>query len=299
MDKTNAFLMLQPGRPSRSSAVVAPKPVSLCIRCLGAFSVGDIHHCRLKDRAKNLKQHVPKSILKKASFEMNDSVSKCCQTYHKSSCLASNEFFQDSKMPRPLVSHEAIQRAKTKANLSQSQTLKFVSEIAKDVLIQPHLRDHLSLSNTQFLEVFSIDIVEGTNGCPTPIVYCCNLGALINFVLQQRKLAPSDVLVRLSIDEGRGFLKLSASFVKTTGQAEESSFFKSSGVKAMLILAITPMKETYDSVSSLLSRIDFQTMPRNLKFIFAQDLKCINIVLGLGPHSSTYPCFLCLWRKGS
>ena len=77
----------------------------------------------------------------------------------------------------------------------------------------------------------------------------------------------------------------------------ETTKFKSSGVKRMFILAISPMKESYSSIKLLLDKLDL-IVEEDLEDIYAADLKCYNLVVGLGNHRSRHPCLYCFWENG-
>lgn len=76
----------------------------------------------------------------------------------------------------------------------------------------------------------------------------------------------------------------------------EKDRFKSTRVKRTMLLAISPVKENYESVRLLLRKLDLDDV--EIEDFFSQDLKCINLVCGLGNHHSSYPCALCLWKNG-
>lgn len=114
--------------------------------------------------------------------------------------------------------------------------------------------------------------------------------------MQHRGAKNEDVILRLSIDEGGGFLKVSGNLVFRE-QTSETDHFKSSGVKRTFILAIAPIKETYNNVKLLLMHLNM-VLPEDLEEIFSQDLKCFNLACGLGNHRSTYPCLYCFWVNG-
>lgn len=139
------------------------------------------------------------------------------------------------------------------------------------------------------------------NNKEMPMVYCNNTEALLHRVMDARQNDIGDTFLRLSIDEGRSFLKVSASLVNMNSEKEQaSSLFKSSGVKKTFILAISPtVKENFQSIDILLNILHLDKLSSNIKCLFAMDLKCCNLVLGLGAHRSTYPCLFCHWKSSS
>ena len=93
------------------------------------------------------------------------------------------------------------------------------------------------------------------------------------------------------------FLQISGSLV-FRDPADEDRRFKSSSAKRCFLLAIAPVKETYDNIKVLLDKLEL-SIPEDLTDIYAQDLKCLNIVCGLGNHRSTFPCIYCKWKNGN
>ena len=75
----------------------------------------------------------------------------------------------------------------------------------------------------------------------------------------------------------------------------EKDRFKSSSVKRTVILAIAPVKENYESIRILLQKLELDV---DFEEFMSQDLKCYNIVCGLGNHRSTRPCIFCTWKNG-
>jgi hypothetical protein len=79
------------------------------------------------------------------------------------------------------------------------------------------------------------------------------------------------------------------------GNQNRAVFYR--GVKKIFILAIAPCKETYDNVKLLIEKICLQHFEKDWKL--AADLKFINTFCGIGPHSSSFPCYLCTWKNNS
>ena len=71
--------------------------------------------------------------------------------------------------------------------------------------------------------------------------------------------------------------------------------FQDSGVKKIFLLAVTPAKETYKNLESLLHLIGCDQSKLNIRV--SADFKCINLLSGIGCASSTHPCPFCHWRS--
>jgi len=75
----------------------------------------------------------------------------------------------------------------------------------------------------------------------------------------------------------------------------EKAQTRDNGVKQLLIIAIvSDISETYYNMQKLLNLLDFQSISDSIRY--AVDLKLANILLGLGGHTSTYPCHICTWK---
>ncbi|KAK6168741.1 hypothetical protein SNE40_019926 [Patella caerulea] len=115
-------------------------------------------------------------------------------------------------------------------------------------------------------------------------------------------------MVKVGIDGGGSFLKFCLNLIKTDDSSRsepvqkrlkysEGAFqgkFIDSGVKKLLLIAITEdVKESYDNVNPILDLLKLD----RVEFMSAFDLKLANVYLGIGTHSSTYPCPWCETAK--
>lgn len=208
-----------------------------------------------------------------------------CSTLSKSNATK-------SKAAGIVVTAETLQQAQLATGISNNQLVTFTKHLRQDVAIEPYLKKQLGDRNKMFSDLF-----ECTEE-PEPMVYCNNIEALICRVLETRSAKEDDIILRLSVDEGRSFLKLSASFV-VKNEERESGPFKSTGVKRIVVLAMTAAKESYEAIEAMLEKVKLDNLPGNLEVVFAQDLKCNNLMLGIGAHKSTFPCLFCHWEMTS
>ena len=132
------------------------------------------------------------------------------------------------------------------------------------------------------------------------MVFCQDITEFVQKVQKLRGF-PSleNVLYKIYIDEGQGKLMVSLSIIEwmCPESEREKGTFKSSGVKKIFLLACAPCKDAYNNARLLLSKIQLQKFPYHWKL--CSDLKFINEFCGIGPHSSSFPCYICTWKRGS
>ena len=141
-----------------------------------------------------------------------------------------------------------------------------------------------------------------------PVFYCLDVDAFVKFIIEYRAIDPYESLVKIGIDGGGGFLKVTLNIIQTTTSEEESvlgkrrrysdgvrvNTGKDTGVKKSYILLIVPaISETYNNIKTLLDLLDLDS----IHFIIASDLKLCNIILGLQSHSATHCCLYCEGSK--
>lgn len=279
----------------------------MCLTCLEPLYKSKQHTCVSKSRraaAKNLQQNVRSQILESCaanilSTKKSPGIDVELDLGWKKSMTVSipSPGRKPSQRKKQTVSLATIQRAKLVSGVSQNQMMKIVREVSQDVKMETQIRKKLELANDLFKNCFASSIEETQDGSKVPVVFCTDLPKLIDIILSNRSASVRDTLLRISIDEGRGFLKVTGSLIYKT-EEQDGQIFKSTGVKRVFILAIAAVKEDYSTVAMLLSKLDWNSLPPGLPYFFAQDLKMCNIVLGLGNHKSTFPCLFCLWKAG-
>lgn len=132
-------------------------------------------------------------------------------------------------------------------------------------------------------------------------VYCNNLAGLIQHVKEKRNV--SEVRLKFGIDGGGGSLKICMSMQSVENEIESnpkkrrkysdqvfSESFQDSGVKKLFIIGLVQnVQESYDNVKELWSDIGIDQE----KGTVSADLKLCNIMSGIMPCSSSYPCTWC------
>lgn len=116
------------------------------------------------------------------------------------------------------------------------------------------------------------------------------MSSLIDQIKQNRQTeGGSDEYIKLGIDGGGGFLKITLSIVPRMSVRPTKSF-KDSGVKRLHIIALAPkLPEKYEYVRLIWNLLELD----NFEYVVAGDLKIINIIVGIMAHSSSNPCPYC------
>ena len=115
------------------------------------------------------------------------------------------------------------------------------------------------------------------------VVYCLNIEDLVKYIMVKREYESKidELLVKIGLDSGRGFLKLCMTVEEDekTYDKKTASKFKDSGVKRLLIIAIAEkIPETYQNVKKLINQAGLNTLTFSKSMSI--DLKMVNIVLG-------------------
>ena len=92
-------------------------------------------------------------------------------------------------------------------------------------------------------------------------VICNDLNGLVDRIIEKSEINEENMLVRIGLDGGGGFMKICLSMFDFSDTADKSSsnggkclkeWFKNSGVKKVLIIAVVPnIQENYCNIKSL------------------------------------------------
>ena len=136
-----------------------------------------------------------------------------------------------------------------------------------------------------------------------PMAYCTDMDALVQEVMMQRRLNPALTKAQIGIDDGQKLLKVMISLKEIEEAPEKkvkkrrSSYadgfapldFKNSGVKKLLLLALTPISERHDNLATILDCLGI----KGLEYGVSCDLKMVLMLLGKQGASSTHACPFC------
>lgn len=164
------------------------------------------------------------------------------------------------------------------------------------VKIEPGVREKLVEMNRQLKDLFEVvqlSSITGKVGSSSDevVVYCTDVPELINRIKRSRPTAGDDFLVKIGIDGGRSFLKITLSVISPQTEHLAGNDFKDGGVKKLFIIALSPnLAEKYDNISPIWTEL---LKLHELEYLVAGDLKIINIIIGIMAHSSKNPCPYC------
>ena len=145
--------------------------------------------------------------------------------------------------------------------------------------------------------IFLMNLRQRLRNFQQHVVVSNDLNKLIDDIIRERNLSEKDVLVRIGIDEGGGFLKICLPVFQlkrytSYGRRILNERFNDSGVKNLIILAIVPdIQENYANLKRLWLEAGIDKIARS--YTITAYLKLCNIFLGMMSHSSTHPCCWC------
>lgn len=124
---------------------------------------------------------------------------------------------------------------KTDNNFSVRKTLNVVRNFRKSgVKFETNLKKKLSSYNRQLQDFFEIKSMGDIGGSESvkdiPIVYCTDVKGLIQKIQEARKMFGEEMLIKIGIDGGGGFFKITLSIISLE-QETESNRFKDGGVR--------------------------------------------------------------------
>ena len=283
-----------------------------CKKCLQTnISPGRSHDCSVANRVDNVLEWLPNDVKQQiASSVISKQMNNNCEN-NKTIELKSRrgrpmkfKMASDNQEPSQ-VSYLAIDKLKQVLRLSGKKTLKMnqgIRMITKNKKIIPsNYKAHLaSLSKKErsFLDVSKVKLNSSSE--TKTVVHVKNLGDYIEHVKIERKLS-DNLLVKIIGDTGGNFFKLSLSIIDLDNLPSDSKkkkddmfgdYFSDNGVQKLLLIGIMAKgKEDYELVKSVFDLIDFKVP--GVHMIFTGDQKFINIVNGLGSHTSMHPCSWC------
>ena len=152
--------------------------------------------------------------------------------------------------------------------------------------VQPNHRAHMideTEQMKQFLEVKSLNYKDGKDekgkekhvSCPT--VVCPHLNDLVDFVKDRRNIEDENCHVRIGMDSGGNFLKVTMNVIDKLKHNDGNGFRK--------------ISENHHNMKQILDQIDIDSL--QVEYTYCGDQKMANIVCGIKNQASNHPCAIC------
>ena len=298
----------------------APKPPPItfttCAKCFAKLQPGHPHDCRVGARVDNVLSSLPPDVAqqiasKVVSNEAGDSPSTSLMRPKGPRMTVT--VGKVPEKPSPL-SHQDLLHFKVKYRVSNRDTLAFAHDYrakhGRDS-VESFLGDFLVQQTdieASFLEITTIKINSGGELIEKVCVIVSDLQSVIDHIKEARHINEEVCLVKIMGDTGGSFFKMSLATINldrlrrllAEGKARKTyadgPFIvddNDNGINALFIVAIVPKcTEDYLLVSQVIKLLKLQNL-RERRWISGGDQKYVNLICGVGEHSSTYPCSWC------
>jgi hypothetical protein len=312
------------GRPSNKPQPLAqPSVLQLCSSCLSVVGPGKSHNCSKVSRMVNIHtlaagsspkapEKLSAMILKSKAHESGEAqlsthVGRPINVLISPQSTTSKKFF----------TADDISKIQQDLNLSTRETHRLgqdVRTVMKSRLsVEPKLKKKLFEKDHRLDCFFEVKLQKYvkieknivTDHVERSTVSCTDVDGLLQKIIEMRNLRKDDLLIKIGIDGGGGFIKIcltmfSSDPLSEYGTNSRSSYdagvaakkLKYSGVKKLIILAIVPsVQENYENMQKLWVNLGLDRLEK--EFTIATDMKLCNILLGIMAHGSSHPCCWC------
>ena len=308
-------------KPKVKRTTKSSDTMKTCAKCLARLAPGQPHDCRDGARVENVLKWLPNDVAQQVTTkvvtdEAGDSSSATLKRL-KGPRMTVNLGKIPEKV-RPL-SHQDMLNFKRKYNASNRETLEFAHDyrtLHGKHSVESFLGDHLvDITDTEeeFLTLTTIRIKNGEGEFIEKVcVIVKDLQAVIDHIKRERSIKDDVCLVKLLGDTGGNFFKICLSTIdldkvrellakpKAPSKYADGPFLvdnNDNGINALFIIAMVPKcKEDYLLVSQVIDLLKLQNL-REPRWISGGDQKYINLICGVGEHSSHCPCSWCSLPK--
>lgn len=193
---------------------------------------------------------------------------------------------------------KSVSNIQTDLNLSVRQVHLLAKDLRKESssrkFIEPGLKKEIYNINHKLDDHYELRLLQYTNSQNENFdrwtVVCSDLSVFVDYVISTRNLDTSDMILKIGLDGGSGFLKMTLSVFNFCDS--DNSKFKDSGVRKCFLIGIAPdVPENYFNVKRLWLNIGIDDLHR--PYTVSADLKLCNILMGLMAHGSLHPCCWC------
>ena len=295
----------QPKSSKVSKKTTCPTLKRLCYDCLSVIGKGLEHTGSDTTTLENLKElHKRKPIVAEAfaayiikSKDASPNGTRRLSVLHGPKLPVT---IGPSDSPKEAISHEDMINFQKKVNLSQRQTLELKTflnqhEAKVEKGLQEELYRHNHILDPQY-QIVRRNLLIGGEFVEKPIIAVKDASEFILHIYDLRNQSPENYIVRIQLDDGREYLKLSTNLVPKFGWERENQKKGENlaGVKKCFILAIayrTP--ENHHNLSIFCEVVNIW----GIKDWYIFDYKTKNLFYGLMSNSSTFRCNSCLAHK--
>ncbi len=130
--------------------------------------------------------------------------------------------------------------------------------------------------------------------------YCKKTALFLELITYICGKTPNAVIfVKINADEGQGRLQVLVQLIYD-GDDDIGGINDTSGDNVFLLATAAGMKETNETVTTLMDLLKLHEVGdafRNAEVVFCCDMKMVNLLVGIGPHSCRYPMALTLYSQ--
>ena len=307
----------------RSSAKPGPKlplPITVCPRCFANNPPAN-HKCSLGQRAENVLQMVPESVSQQVASKVvnnnTDPVTKTCSLKNIRGRRMTIHTGQRSHQPMvKRLNFKDLDEMRKRLQLSDRGALLYLRKhrtLVGRKSVQPHAAKYMAecaRQETSFLKITPIKLASEANSEleHKQVVHVENIGDYVEHVVIRRGIPREDVLVKFLGDTGGQFFKTSVSVIDLRNVASEAASgqqtkarstytdpagdYKDTSVEKLLITGMcAKAKEDYELVKKVIDLQGLDTL--GYQQVHGGDQKYVNLICGIGPHSSKFPCPYC------
>ena len=202
--------------------------------------------------------------------------------------------------PNRVVGVGDVNGLRRKFGISQNKSLRICRYFAERFRLptEPYLRRDVSESNLQLAAAFEIVTTSTRTDADGTVIAVIDPQAYVDRLIRVRGMDPARVVVMMGIDKGDDTVKVSATLLQCDNDGIPRSVpiagYKSSGVKAVQLLAIAVADETYDVVDELMSSLELKQ-----RVFLCLDHKTKLTVTGVSGGSPSHQCDVCYWDRRS
>ena len=195
------------------------------------------------------------------------------------------------------VSFGTVMELVKSLELSKNQTKKFCSKyrasMGTQTSIEGNIFEKMENLHNQMDEFYTSkeeEFIDGEEVITRTMVYVKDTSTFIQHIIAERGVNPHESIVRIAMDSGQGFLKVTVNVFNPQDKISTDSNLDDSGVKRCFLIAIVEgISEANGNLWKLIEPLKLQ----DVKYYVAFDLKCANSVFGISSHAGKYSCLFC------